>query len=329
MSALGPVLQGFFTEHLIAHHGASPNTVAAYRDTFRLLLRFVKDRTGKVPSRLELEDLDAEVVGAFLEYLELGRRNSVRTRNARLAAIHALFAYAALRCPESAGLIARVLVIPPKRAEKELVSYLTEAEVAALVAAPDARAWVGRRDRTILLVLVQAGLRVSELIGLTIADVVLDTGAHVRVHGKGRKERITPLTSEAVVALRTWLAERGGSGPDVLFPSRRGGRLSRDAVGLLVTRHVRTATAGCPSLGSKTVTPHVLRHTTAMQLLAKGVDSSVIALFLGHESVETTQIYVHADMAIKERALARITPLGAKPGRYRPPDELLAFLEAL
>ena len=329
MSALGPILQGFFTERLIAQHGASPNTVAAYRDTFRLLLRFAEEATGKAPSRLELEDLDADVVGAFLEYLEAERANSVRTRNARLAAIHSLFAYAAWRHPESAGLIARVLAIPPKRAQRDLVSYLTDPEVAALLAAPDTGTWVGRRDRTVLLVLVQTGLRVSELTGLTLADVVLDTGAHVRVHGKGRKERITPLTTETVSALRTWLAERGGSALDPLFPGRSGRRLSRDAVQLLVTRHVATAASGCPSLQSKSVTPHVLRHTTAMRLLAKGVDSSVIALFLGHESVETTQIYVHADMAIKERALARITPFGGKPGRYRPPDELLAFLEAL
>jgi integrase/recombinase XerD len=329
MTGLGALLQGYFSERLIAQRGASPNTVAAYRDTFRLLLRFVQDRTVRAPSRLGLEDLDADVVGAFLEYLETERHNSVRTRNARLAAIHSLFAYAALRHPECGGLIARVLAVPPKRAHKDLVSYLTEPETEALLATPDTSTWVGRRDQAILLVMVQTGLRVSELTGLTIADVVLGTGAHVRCHGKGRKERITPLTRETIDTLRAWLDERGGAPVDVLFPSRRGSALSRDAVELLVTRHAANAAGECLSLRSKTVTPHVLRHTCAMRLLAQGVDITVIALLLGHESVETTQIYVHADMAIKERALARITPIGTKPGRYRPPDELLAFLEGL
>lgn len=329
MSALAPVLQGFFTERLMAQRGASPHTVAAYRDTFRLLLRFASDRTAKAPSRLELEDLDAVLVGAFLDHLEVARHNSVRTRNARLAAIHSLFAYAALGHPECAAVIARVLAIPPKRAEKGLVCFLGEPEVDALLAAPDTETWVGRRDRTILLVMVQTGLRVSELTGLSVGDVVLGTGAHIRCHGKGRKERIAPLTSETTAELRTWLNERAGTSGDPLFPSIRGSWLSRDAVELLVERHTAVAQQSCPSLRSKNVTPHVLRHTTAMRLLARGVDGTVIALFLGHESVETTQIYVHADMTIKERALARITPIGGKTGRFRPSDELLAFLEDL
>jgi integrase/recombinase XerD len=329
MTALGPLLQGFFTERLIAQRGASPNTVAAYRDSFRLLLVFACSRTAKTPSGLALEDLDAGLVSQFLDHLETDRHNTVRTRNARLAAVHSLFGYAALRHPDHAELIARVLAIPPKRTSRDVVCYLTDEEAEALLASPDRSSWIGRRDRTLLLVLLQTGLRVSELTGVTIDDVVLGTGAHVRCHGKGRKERITPLTSNTVAALRTWLIERGGAGGDPAFPTRRGGRLSRDAVELLVAKYATKAVERCPSLRAKTVNPHVLRHTCAMRLLAQGIDSTVIALLLGHESVETTQIYVHADMTIKERALARLTPLDIKPGRYRPSDALLAFLEAL
>jgi len=264
MSALGPILEGYFTERLIAQRRASPNTVAAYRDTFRLLLGFSQARTGKPPSKLDLEDLDAVLIGAFLDHLEADRHNGVRTRNARLAAIHSLFSYAALRHPENAGLIARVLAIPPKRADRKLVSYLSSAETEALVGAPDVTTWIGRRDRVILLVLAQTGLRVSELTGLSVGDVVLGTGAHVRCHGKGRKERITPLTSETSGVLRVWLDEQAGAPGDALLPSRRGGRLSRDAVALLVAKHAANAAHRCPSLNAKTVSPHVLRHTTVI-----------------------------------------------------------------
>lgn len=329
MSALAPVMEGFFTERLIGQRRASAHTVASYRDTFRLLLGFAQRQTGRAPSKLALEDLDAVLVGAFLDHLERDRHNSVRTRNNRLAAIHSLFAYAALRHPEHAALIQRVLAIPAKRMDRQLVSFLTDDEVDALLAAPDRDNWVGRRDHALLLVAIQTGLRVSELTSLTCGDVDLGTGAHLRCHGKGRKERITPLTAEASAVLRVWLAERRGDTPDAVFPSRRGGPLSSDAVAVLVARHVRTAASPCPSLLTKTVTPHVLRHTCAMRLLAVGVDTSVIALWLGHESVETTQIYLHADLAIKERALARTAPTGTAPGRYRPPDELLGFLESL
>jgi len=329
VSALAPVMEGFFTERLIAQRRASPHTVASYRDTFRLLLGFVQRRTGKAPSKLGIEDLDAVVIGAFLDHLEAERHNSVRTRNNRLAAIHSLFAYAALRHPEHAALIQRVLAIPAKRTDRQLVSFLTDDEVDALLAAPDRDTWVGRRDHALLLVAVQTGLRVSELTSLTRADVELGVGAHLRCHGKGRKERITPLTTQVCAVLQVWLAERRGAPTDVVFPSRRGGRLSSDAVAFLVTKHARTATKCSPPLGTKSVTPHVLRHTCAMRLLAVGVDISVIALWLGHEGVETTQIYLHADLAIKERALARTAPTGTTPGRYRAPDSLLAFLEGL
>ena len=328
MTLAAPLIQGFFA-HRLPQQRVSAHTVASYRDTFRLLLGFAHDRTGKAPSKLSLEDLDAALVGAFLDHLERERHNSVRTRNNRLAAIHSLFAYAALRHPEHAALIQRVLAIPAKRMNRQLVCFLTSDEVDALLAAPDRDTWIGRRDHALLLVAIQTGLRVSELSALTCGDLELGTGAHLRCHGKGRKERITPLTAEACAVLRVWLAERRGDTPDTVFPSRRGGPLSSDAVAVLVARHARTAGSQCPSLVTKTVTPHVLRHTCAMSLLAVGVDTSVIALWLGHEGVETTQIYLHADLAIKERALARTAPTGTPPGRYRPPDTLLAFLEGL
>lgn len=329
MSALAPTLQGFFTERMLIQRRASPNTVASYRDTFRLLLAFAQHRTGNTPSKLQLEDLDAVLIGAFLEHLEHERHNSVRTRNTRLAAVHSLFAYAALRHPEHAALIQRVLAIPAKRTDRQLVSFLTRDEVDALLAAPKRDTWTGRRDHALLLVAVQTGVRVAELTSLTRQDVNLSTGAHLRCHGKGRKERITPLTTQATDVLRVWLAEHRGQPSDPLFPSRRRGPLSRDAVALLVAKHATAAAQTRPSLGVKTVTPHVLRHTCAMSLLAVGVDISVIALWLGHEGIETTQIYLHADLAIKERALARTAPADTKPGRYRAPDPLLAFLEAL
>lgn len=329
MSTLAPVMEGFFTERLLTQRQASPHTIASYRDTFRLLLGFVQRRTGTTPAKLALEDLDAVMIGAFLDHLERERHNSVPTRNNRLAAIHSLFAYAALRHPEHAAVIQRVLAIPAKRTDRQLVCFLTDDEVDALLAAPDRDTWVGRRDHALLLVAIQTGLRVSELTSLTRADVELGTGAHVRCHGKGRKERITPLTTQGRDVLKVWLAERQAESADVVFPSRRRGPLSSDAVAVLVARHARTAAVHRPSMTTKTVTPHVLRHTCAMRLLAVGVDISVIALWLGHEGIETTQIYLHADLAIKERALARTAPTGTTPGRYRAPDTLLAFLEGL
>jgi len=329
MTSLAPTLQGFFIERLGTQLDASPNTIASYRDTFRLLLGFAQTRTGTAPAKLRLEDLDAPMIGAFLEHLEHARHNSVRTRNNRLAAIHSLFRYAALRHPDHAALIQRVLAIPDKRADRELVSFLTSAEIDALVSAPDPETWIGRRDRTLLLVGVQTGLRVSELTNLTCEDVVLGTGAHIRCTGKGRKQRVTPLTSQAIDALQVWLVERQGGPGEPLFPSRRKTALSRDAVALLVAKHATAAQVSCPSLRAKTVSPHVLRHSCAMQLLAQGIDVTVIALFLGHEQIASTNIYVHADLGIKERALARTTPVHTTTGRYRPPDKLLAFLEAL
>jgi integrase/recombinase XerD len=329
VTALAPTLQAFFTDRLARQRRASPHTIAAYRDTFRLLLRFVTERTGKAPSMLSVDDLDAPVITAFLDHLETQRGNGARTRNARLAAVRSLFRYAALCHPEHAEVIARVLAIPQKRFDKTIVSFLTAPEIDALLNAPDTSRWEGRRDRALLALATQTGLRVSELIGLDCGDIHLDTGAHVRCLGKGRKQRAVPLTTSTVAVLRVWLQERGGLPDDPLFSTRTGRRLSRDAVERRLTTHTTTATQHCPTLQGKHLTPHVLRHTAAMALLHAGVDTSVIALWLGHEDVRSTQIYLHADLAIKERALARTTPHGAKPGRYRPPDPLLAFLESL
>lgn len=329
MTALAPVLQAFFTQRLIAQRQVSSHTVAAYRDTFRLLLAFAQQHTGTAPCDLRLEDLDAELIGAFLEHLRHDRRNSARTRNARLAALHSLFRYAALRHPDHAALIQRVLAIPPARAAKGPVSYLTPGEATALLAAPDRSRWVGRRDHALLGVAIQTGLRVSELTALTRADVHLGSAPHVRCLGKGRKERCTPLTTQVARTLRAWLHEHRSAPGDPLFPTSRGQPLSRDAIELLVARHTNTARAACPTLRNKSVSPHVLRHTAAMSLLHAGTDITVIALWLGHERAETAQIYIHADQTLKQRALDRTTPPGIRPGRYRPPDTLLAFLEQL
>ncbi len=329
MSALAPTLEAFFVERLLGQRQASQHTIAAYRDTFCLLLRFVKERTGVAPAALRLEDLDAQLVGAFLEHIERDRHNCARTRNARLSAIHSFFRFAALRHPEHAGLITRVLAIPPKRFDRAIVTFLTDEEVTALLAAPDQGSWLGRRDHALLLLAIQTALRVSELTGLTGGDVVLGRGAHVRCLGKGRKERATPLTGTTAAVLRAWLDERRGEPADPLFPTRQGAPLSRYGVTLLVSRHAKVASGHCPSIATKNVTPHVLRHTAAMRLLLAGVDTSVIALWLGHESSETTSMYVHADLSLKERALARTVPIGDTPGRFRPSDQLLAFLESL
>jgi integrase/recombinase XerD len=329
MSALAPTLEAFFSDRLINEKGASGHTIAAYRDTFRLLLSFAQRRTGKQPCKLEIDDLDAPLIQAFLDHLERDRGNSPRTRNARLAAIHSMFRFAALRHPEHAELIGRVLAVPTKRFDRAIVSYLTKEEADALINAPDRSRWIGRRDHALLALTVQTGVRVSELASLRCHDVHLGTGPHVQIIGKGRKQRATPLTKHTVAVLREWTQERAGQPDQPLFPTSRGRPLSRDAIALLVAKHTKTASHTCPTLHNKTISPHTLRHTAAMNLLHAGVDSTVIALWLGHESVEATQIYVHADMQIKERALARTTPPNSTPGRYRPPDTLLAFLEAL
>jgi site-specific recombinase XerD len=329
MTALAPTLEAFFIQRLINEKGVSQHTITAYRDTFRLLITFAQLRTGKQPCDLEIEDLDAPLISTFLDHLEQQRGNSPRTRNARLAAIHSMFRFAALKHPEHAALISRVIAVPTKRFDRAIVTYLTPNEVDALLAAPDRSRWIGRRDHALLTVAVQTGARVSELTALRCQDVHLGTGPHLQIAGKGRKQRATPLTKQTITVLREWTRERRGQPSDPLFPTSRGRTLSRDAIAFLLAKHANTATHRCTTLHNKHVSPHTLRHTTAMNLLHAGVDTTVIALWLGHESVEATQIYLHADMQIKERALARTTPPDAKPGRYRPPDKLLAFLEAL
>jgi len=328
MTALGPTLQAFFTERLTQRR-ASPNTVSAYRDGLRLLVSYVSEAAGIAPSKLDFADLDARRVGAFLDHIEQERHVSVATRNARLAAVHSLFRFAALRHPEHAATIAGVLAIPPKRADRRTICFLTPVEADALIATPDRTRRTGRRDHALLVLAVQSGLRVSELCGLRRRDVHLGAGAHVDAWGKGRKQRSTPLTRTTTAVLADWMAEIGGAADHPLFPGPRGRALTRDAVHDLVTKYAARAAETCPSLNTKRVTPHVLRHTAAMRLLESGTDHLVIALWLGHENPQTTQVYVAAHLAIKERALARTTPPNTTPGRFRPPDPLLAFLEAL
>jgi integrase/recombinase XerD len=329
MSALAPTLQAFFTDRLSRQRHASSHTIAAYRDTLRLLLSYASGQTSLAPSALDLAGLDAPLIAGFLDHLERERGNNVRTRNARLAAIHSLFRFAALAHPEHAQSIARVLAIPPKRFDRALITYLTEPEVDALLTACDQSTWTGRRDHALLLLAVQTGLRISELIRLTRRDLHLGPGAHVACHGKGRKDRITPLTTNTVAVLRQWLSELAGDTDAPLFPTRSGAPLSRDAIEHRIAHYTGKAANDCPSLQTKTITAHVLRHTTAMRLLHAGIDTSVIALWLGHGSIDTTQIYLHADLDIKQRALARTRPPNTRAGRYQPPDSLLTWLETL
>lgn len=328
MTGLASLIQAFFSDRLQRQRRASPHTVSAYRDTFRLLLAFAERRVGRAPADLQVADLDAALIVDFLQELETVRHNTLRTRNTRLAAVRSFFRFVALHLPDHLHQIQRILAIPQKKADRRLVGFLTRPEVETLLAMPDRTTGIGRRDATLLVVALHTGLRVSELIGLRVMDVVLTGGAHVRCLGKGRKERCTPLTG-AVGTVRDWLQERQGAPTAVLFPSRRGGPLSRDAVEHLVDKYAAAARVICPSLQGKHVTPHVLRHTTAVELLRAGNDAALVALYLGHESIATTQIYVDADLEVKERALARTAPAGIGRRRFRPGDALLAYLSSL
>ena len=328
---LPPYLQRFFTERLVGQMHASPNTIAGYRDTFRMLLRFASSEVGKAPTKLCLDDIDSDLVGRFLVYLEDTRGSSARTRNTRLAAIRSFFKYVSHNEPQLLHHCQRILSMPQKRYVKRTIDFLTYHEAEALINAPDVSTWFGRRDRTILQLMVQTGLRVSEVLALTLKDLELGHGAVVRCLGKGRKERATPLRGDTIIALQAWLRERGGDPSDPLFVSIRGGSLSRDAIERIVRKHAARASEGCSTLKQKRISPHVLRHTAAMQLLQNGVDRIVIALWLGHESVETTQMYVHADIELKEKAMAKTKKVESQrpKGRYIADDSLLEFLETL
>lgn len=324
------LLEGFFTDRLIRQRRVSPYTIASYRDTFRLLLKFAQQHLKKTPAALALADLDAPLIGAFLNYVEKERGNSARSRNVRLAAIRSFFRYAAFEEPMHSALIQRVLAMPNKRFDRRPIDFLVRPEIDALLAAPNRTTRLGRRDHTLLLLAIETGLRCSELAGLRIEDVVLTaSGAHVRCLGKGRKERCTPIRKGTQAILRAWLRERGGAPTEPVFPNARGGRFSADGIEYVVAKHVAQARQRCSSLKRKRVTPHVLRHTAAMELLKAGVDRAVIALCLGHESVETTQIYLDADLDLKEKALSRTTRLKTTPKRFRPDDRLLGFLNSL
>ena len=329
ISSFPILLQAFFTDRLMCQLQASPETISSYRDTFCLLFRFLKQNFKKEAANLTMEDLNANNIVSFLCWLENKRGNSIRTRNNRLAAIHSFFKYAAFYDPVHIELIQRVLAIPGKRYDRKPLAYLIPTEIEALLAAPELKTRAGRRDRALLLLAVQTGLRVSELIGLNCKDIILEGGAHVHCKGKGRKERCTPLSKEVIPVLNSWLSERKGELESPLFPNANGNRLSRDGVEYLLRKHVKTAIKKCTSLKNKRISPHVLRHTAAMRLLQHGVDRSVIALWLGHENLETVNIYVHADIKMKEQALNKTTPLNVKPGRYRPDDKLLFFLKNL
>jgi len=323
------LLQSFFTKRLMAQRRASPHTIASYRDTFRLLLQFAHKELGKPASQITLEDLNAKFIGAFLDDLERSRGNGVRSRNLRMTVIRSFFRYSILEAPQYSELIQRVLAIPSKRQERRLVGFLSRIEIDALLSAPNRNNWLGRRDYTLLLIAIQTGLRVAELTALRHQDVVLGRGAHVRCEGKGRKQRSTPLTKPAITVVAEWIREQGQENTRILFPTASGGRLSSDSVQYLVSKYAAAAQRTCPTLKTKRITPHVLRHTAAMELLQAGVDLAVIALWLGHESVETTQIYLDADLALKEQALKKTTPVAAKELRFRPDDELVSFLKSL
>ena len=323
------LLESFFMDRLMQQRQASPHTIASYRDTFRLLFQYAQQRLSKAPSQLTVPDLDTSFLGTFLDHLEKTRGNSVRSRNVRLAAMHSFFRYVALHAPEYSALAQRVLSIPSKRYVRRAICFLTAAETDALLAAPDLKSWSGRRDRAILLLAVQTGLRAAEVIGLRCENIILGTGAHVQCLGKGRKTRCTPLRKEAVSVLRGWLRERQGKPADPLFPTTRGSALGHDGLEYLLQKHLVVARRHCPSLIKKRVTFHSLRHSLAMTLLRHGVDRSVIALWLGHEKVETTSMYLQADMQLKEEALAKTAATKARTTRYRPSDRVLTFLNTL
>lgn len=324
------LVQRFFAEHLRQHRAVSPHTVAAYRDAFRLLLRFAQTRTGKAPTELALADLDAALILAFLDHLERERKCSVRSRNARLSAVRSFLKYAAHEDLTALATIERCLAVPQKRHDKAVLGFLTRPEMEAIIAAPNQQTWAGRRDQALFALLYNTGARVSEAIDLKVGDVVLDVSPVAHLHGKGRKRRSVPLWKSTAATLRRWLRHLPDACPRAyLFPSSSGGRLSRSSVAQRLALAVGGASRTVPELSGRAISPHIIRHTTAMHLLQSGVDITVIALWLGHEDPSTTHIYLEADLAMKEEALSRLEPLAVAPTRYRPADQLMSFLHAL
>ncbi|MEI2301227.1 tyrosine-type recombinase/integrase [Ensifer sp. MJa1] len=324
------LVQRFFVEHLVQHRAVSPQTIAAYRDTFRLLLAFTETSIGKTPSAVALTDLNAQLLLDFLDHLEKVRGNSVRSRNARLAALRTFLKYAGHHDLEALGTIEQALAIPMKRTDRPLIGFLTRSEVQAILNAPDDTTWAGQRDRVLFSLMYNTGARVSEIIGIRCCDVVLDGQAAVHLHGKGRKERCVPLWRPTAALVRRWQRLAGANALDgFLLPNRAGGKMTRANVAQRLDLAVDAATRHLPSLAGRSISPHVIRHSTAMHLLQSGVDITVIALWLGHEDTATTHMYIEADLFMKEQALSKLQPQEAKLGRYQPPDQLMRFLEAL
>ena len=328
-SDLARLLQAFFCQRLIQQRNVSRQTVCSYRDTFRLLLRFSEQKLGKSAAEMHLADIDASFILAFLENLESQRHNCIRSRNVRLAAIRSFMHYAALQNPEAIPGIQQVLAIPLKRCDRPMVKYLTLDEMNAILAAPDILTWSGQRDRVLLATLYNSGARVSEIIALRRVDFERNHDQAVHLHGKGRKERVVPLWKSTIKLLRRWVAQIGSDQQQPLFPNRFGQMMSRSGVESRLRMAVTNAAVQCPSLKSKSVSPHVIRHTTAMHLLQAGVDLSVIALWLGHESVVTTHQYLEADLRMKEKALAKLQPPDINFTRYKPSNDVLSFLDGL
>ena len=327
--SLAPHLQAFFIDYLCQQRRMSPQTITSCRDTLRLLLSFVRDQTGVEPSALRLVDVDAPVVLRFLTYLEQERGNSVRSRNIRLSAIRSFFRLVALRDPESIGIATRVLAIPIKREDQKLIAYLTRTEMQALLATPDTSTWTGRRDYALLLTLYNSGARVSEVLALKRGQVCFGASTFLQLTGKGRKERTVPLWAHTAQALKGWFEELGEGAGSIAFPNARGKALSREGVDYLLKQAIQRATPVCPSLATKNITPHVVRHSTAMHLLQAGVDIATIALWLGHESIETTHVYLQADLAMQEKALEKLDPVEGRWKRFQADDPLLTFLNSL
>ena len=328
-SRFANLIEEFFLDRLIRQRNSSPQTVAAYRDCFRLLFEFARDQRNKPTDRLVLADLDAPFVLAFLDHLEKVRKNSIRSRNARLAAVRSFLRFAAFKDPESLAMIQRSLAIPFKRCSRPLVGYLSREEVQAIVNAPDSSTWAGQRDQVLLATLYNTGARVSEVTGIKVTDVTLEGSPSIRLHGKGRKDRTVPIWPATALQIRRWLKQIDRSANKPLFPAMTAGPLTRSAITDRIRRAVQAAASKCGSLSRRRVSPHTFRHTTAMHLLQSGVDITLIALWLGHESPATTHIYIEADLKMKEEALKVIQPPTMKQIRYQPPDRLLSFLQAL